>query len=66
MVNTRPPPSSSLLAEWRDVFCLSVAALTPLHEALLLARLRQTQWPSGFLLNFNAPTLDRGIRRLTL
>lgn len=47
------------------VFCLSVAALTPLHEARLLARLRQTQWPYGFLLNFNAASLDQGIRRIT-
>ena len=45
------------------VFCLSVASLTPLHEAILLARLRQTEWPYGLLLNFNA--LDQGIRRLT-
>jgi GxxExxY protein len=48
------------------VFCLSVATLTPLHEARLLARLRQTQWPYGFLLNFNVQTLDQGIRRLSL
>jgi GxxExxY protein len=48
------------------VFCLSVAALTPLHESCLLARLRQTHSPHGFLLNFNALTLSQGIRRLTL
>ena len=48
------------------VFCLSVAALSPLHEARLLARLRQAQWPYGFLLNFNVQTLDQGIRRLSL
>ena len=47
------------------VFCLSVASLTPLHEARLLARLRQTDWSYGFLLNFNAQTLAQGIRRLT-
>jgi GxxExxY protein len=47
------------------VFCLSVAALTPLHEARLLARLRQSHWAYGFLLNFNATTLSQGIRRLT-
>ena len=55
-----------LLAERVPVFCLSVAALTPLHEARLLARLRQTQLACGFLINFNAPTLSQGIRRLTL
>jgi GxxExxY protein len=48
------------------VFCLSVASLAPLHEARLLARLRQGEWPYGFLLNFNVPALDQGIRRLTL
>jgi GxxExxY protein len=48
------------------VICLSAAALTRLHEARLLARLRQGGWPHGFLLNFNAPTLKQGIRRLTL
>jgi GxxExxY protein len=47
------------------VQCLSVADLNPLHEARLLARLRQGGWPYGLLLNFNAPTLTRGIRRLT-
>jgi len=55
-----------VVAGQTPVFCLSVASLTPLHEARLLARLRQTQWPYGFLLNFNASTLDQGIRRLTL
>jgi GxxExxY protein len=48
------------------VVCLSVASLTPLHEARLLARLRQGNWPYGFLLNFNTPTLKQGIRRLAL
>ncbi|MHC1767700.1 MAG: GxxExxY protein [Verrucomicrobiia bacterium] len=33
------------------VFCLSVASLTPLHEARLLARLRQTQWPDDLRLH---------------
>ena len=55
-----------LLANRVPVFCLSVAALMPLHEARLLARLRQCELPVGFLLNFNAPTLSQGIRRLTL
>lgn len=48
------------------VFCLSVAALTALHESRLLARMSQAQWSHGFLLNFNAPSLNRGLRRLTL
>ncbi len=47
------------------VYCLSVAELTPLHTARLLGRLRQGGWPYGFLLNFNAPTLINGVRRVT-
>jgi GxxExxY protein len=47
------------------VQCLSVAELNALHEARLLARIRQGNWPYGLLLNFNAPTLTRGFRRLT-
>lgn len=54
-----------LVAGQVPVFCLSVASLTPLHEARLLARLRQNQWPYGFLLNFNARTMIEGIRRLS-
>lgn len=48
------------------VFCLSVARLNQLHGSTLLARLRQTQSPYGFLINFNAPVLTEGVRRLTL
>ncbi len=47
------------------VFCVSVAALSKLHESRLLARLRQADWSHGFLINFNAPLLSSGIRRLT-
>ena len=47
------------------VYCVSVAALTPLHTARLLGRLRQGGWPYGLLLNFNAPTLVEGVRRVT-
>ena len=56
---------SLLVCNSVPVDCLSVAELKPLHEARLLARLRQGNWPYGLLLNFNAPTLSRGIRRLT-
>jgi GxxExxY protein len=55
-----------VVADQVPVFCLSVAGLTPLHEARLLARLRQGHWPWGFLLNFNVPRLGEGIRRMTL
>ena len=47
------------------VQCICVADLSPLHEARLLARIRQGNWPYGLLLNFNTITLARGIRRLT-
>jgi hypothetical protein len=46
------------------VVCLSVSQLTQLHQARLLARLRQGDWPCGLLLNFNVPTLPSGIRRV--
>jgi GxxExxY protein len=48
------------------VFCLSVATVAPVHESRLLARLRQAHLSRGFLLNFNAPTLAQGLRRLSL
>ena len=54
-----------LVAGATPVYCLSVAELTPLHTARLLGRLRQGHWPHGFLLNFNAPTLIKGVRRVT-
>jgi len=56
---------SLLVGNSVPVQCLSVAELSALHEARLLARIRQGNWPYGLLLNFNAPTLVRGIRRLT-
>lgn len=48
------------------VVCLSAPQLTPLHECRLLARLRQTGWPFGLLINFNSSTFQTGIRRITL
>lgn len=47
------------------VFCLSVTELTARHEATLRHRLRQGGFPYGYLLNFNAPTLKQGVRRMT-
>lgn len=56
-----------LLVEARvPVFCLSVTSLTALHEATLLARLRQGNFPYGLLLNFNSESLAHSTRRLTL
>jgi GxxExxY protein len=46
------------------VICLSVPELTRLHQARLLARLRQGLWRSGLLINFNVTALDKGIRRV--
>lgn len=56
---------SLLVAGSVPVYCLSVLELTPLHIARLLGRLRQGAWPYGFLLNFNAPALVQGVRRVT-
>ncbi|MEQ2010268.1 MAG: GxxExxY protein [Limisphaerales bacterium] len=56
-----------LLVEARvPVFTLAVTSLTALHEATLLARLRQGKFPYGLLLNFNSESLARSMRRLTL
>lgn len=56
-----------LLVEGRiPVFCLSATSLTAVHEAILLARLRQGGFPYGLLLNFNSESIAHSIRRLTL
>ena len=55
-----------VVAEQVPVLCLSVNRLTRLHSARLRSRLRQGNWPYGFLLNFNANTLKQGIRRVAL
>ena len=63
----KTPNELRLLVEGRlPVECLSVAKLSDLHVARLLARLRQHGWPEGLLFNFNAPLLGKGgIRRVT-
>ena len=48
------------------VYCLSNSRSTELHNSRLLARLRMTDWPYGFLINFNSPAIRNGIRRITL
>ncbi len=53
-----------LVAGELPVVCLSVSQLTPLHQARLLARLRQGGWRSGLLVNFNVDSLTQGIRRV--
>jgi GxxExxY protein len=40
--------------------------LLPIHEAQLLTYLRLAQIHTGLLLNFNAPVLRDGIKRMVL
>ncbi len=42
----------------------SVANLLPIHTAQLMTYLRLTRLSAGLLINFNVPTLPRGIRRI--
>jgi GxxExxY protein len=42
----------------------SVEALAPIHDAQMLTYLRLTRCPVGLLINFNAPVLKDGIRRI--
>ena len=44
----------------------SVAKLIPIHEAQLLTYMKLTGLRTGLLLNFNAPVLKDGLRRLLL
>ncbi len=46
------------------VDCFSVIELQPLHTARLLSRVRQGQWRSGLLINFNARNLSKGVKRV--
>jgi GxxExxY protein len=42
----------------------AVERLLPIHEAQLLTYLRLSQTPVGLLLNFNAPVLKDGMKRM--
>ena len=42
----------------------SVANLLPIHTAQLMTYLRLKRLSAGLLINFNVPTLPRGIRRI--
>lgn len=54
-----------LLVDGRlPIVCLSIDKVTPVHNARLLARLRQGEWPAGLILNFNVPLLRNGVHRL--
>jgi len=43
----------------------AVNQLAPIHDAQLIAYLKNTNTPLGLLLNFNAPLLVDGLRRFT-
>jgi len=66
-IQLEKPCELRLLVEGQlPVECLSVAQVNDLHVSRLLARLRQNDWPEGYVLNFNAPLLGKGgIRRVT-
>ena len=55
-----------LVADVLPVFSLCVDSLTPVHTAMALSRLRQGSWEQGLLLNYHAPTMIQGIRRIAL
>ncbi|WP_244329152.1 GxxExxY protein [Tolypothrix sp. PCC 7910] len=44
----------------------AVQNLTPIHEAQVLSYLRMTKYPLALLMNFNAPLLKEGTRRIIL
>jgi GxxExxY protein len=44
----------------------SIERLLPVHEAQVIAYLKMTQMPIGFLVNFNVPLIRDGIKRLVL
>jgi GxxExxY protein len=53
-----------LIRESLIVEVKSVANLLPIHTAQLMTYLRLTRLSAGLLINFNVPTLPRGIRRI--
>ncbi len=53
-----------LIGENQILFELkAVDQLAPIHEAQLIAYLKNTGCPMGFLINFNVPLLKHGLRR---
>jgi GxxExxY protein len=45
---------------------LAVATILPVHQMELISQLRLGRWELGLLLNFCAPTMTEGIRRVVL
>ena len=55
-----------LVSELVVVELKAVEQLDPIHEAQLLSYLKLGGWKVGLLLNFHAPVLKDGIRRMVL
>ena len=55
-----------LIGEFLVVELKAVEEFHPGHEAQLLTYLRHTQRPVGFLVNFRAPRLAAGLKRMVL
>jgi GxxExxY protein len=55
-----------LVADAVVVEIKAVENLLPIHKAQVLTYLRLGGWNVGLLINFNAPVLKRGIRRVVL
>jgi len=50
--------------EITEAIIKTVEALLPIHEAQLLTYLKLGGWKVGLLLNFNAPLMKQGIKRM--
>lgn len=55
-----------LVAGAVPVFPVSAESITKVHTAAAVCRLRQGGWKQGLVLNFNAPTMLAGIKRVVL
>jgi GxxExxY protein len=44
----------------------AIGAILPVHEALILTHLKLTNKHLGFLINFNVPLIENGIKRYIL
>jgi GxxExxY protein len=53
-----------LVAKQVPVFPVSADSITKVHTAAAVSRLRQRGWKQGLVLNFNAPTMLAGIKRV--
>ena len=54
------------IAERVIVELKAVTRVDPIHEAIVLSYLRSTGMRLGLLMNFHAPTLKQGLRRIVL